>query len=824
MVRDTLSDAPAFGELLRHHRRARDLTQEALAERAGVSVRAVSDLERGARSHPYRETAILLAEALGLAGSERSALLTAARRPLPPAGPIAPVGPGARLPRPLTRLIGRGEEQREIAGLVRDDRVRLVTLTGPGGVGKTRLAVTAAAGLGDAFRDGVVFVDLAPLSDPALAVSAVADALGLTDAGAISRVETVRRRLASRQMLLVLDNFEHLLAAAPLLTDLLQAAPKVQMLVTSRATLRLHGEREYPVSPLPTPDATDPVSPEDLAGWEAVQLFAERAGEAHPGFQLTPENASAIAAICARLDGLPLAIELAAARVKLMTPANLLDRLDRRFPLLTAGMRDAPPRQRTLQAAIAWSYDLLTPEQQTLLCALSVFVGGWSLEGAEDIGARLGAPDPLDALAALVEHNLVVQDATNVAARYRLLETIRELAHDRLVTAGEEERTRRAHLAYLVQLARENDLERLDARVGERLARLQREDANLHAGIAWAIETDPESALILLTTLGPYWFLADRIGTFRDLYQRALVVAPDDRPLRLLALQQATAIANIVGDHTAMAPLAEATRALAERLGDARNVAFALMHQGDFAVSQGDAEMALSLHDAALAQFILLDDHWGMFCCITELGIAAQQRGDPEAAVEHFERLGALVAEYRLPARYQAHYLVDVADAYRQIGRHDDAMDACREALRLGQEAGWRSVTAAAQHLLCRLLLDAGVVSETPSLLLQCLVAFWETGDNWNLTQALELAAPIMVARDRPEPAARMLGAAAALREWMPYLVGADERDVLARWQGEARAILGEVAYVRAWTTGKAQPLDATVAEARALFSAMTRR
>lgn len=823
MVRDPPSDAPTFGDLLRQHRRARAVTQEALAERAGVSVRAVSDLERGARSHPYRETAAFLANALELSGSDRTAFLAAARRPLPPEGSAARASSGSRLPTPLTRLIGRNQEQREIAAMLRDERVRLLTLTGPAGVGKTRLALAAAASLGGAFRDGIVFVDLAPLAGPAQVLPAVAAALDLGDHGAIPVAEAVRRRLASRQMLLVLDNFEHLLPAAPLLSDLLQSAPESQALVTSRAVLRLQGEREYPVAPLRTPEPDALTSPEELAAWDAVRLFVERARDARPSFMVTPDNASDVAAICRRLDGLPLAIELAAARVRLLPPSSLLDRLEQRVTLLTVGMRDAPPRQRSLQAAIAWSYGLLEPQQQTLLRSLSVFVGGWSLEGAEAIGDFVGVSDPLDALAALVEQSLVVRDDSDPIPRFRLLETIRELASDRLTAAGEEDQARRAHLGYLIQLARENDLERLDAEVGNRLARLQREDANLHAGIGWALDHDPEAALQLLTSLGPYWFLADQGRIFRGLYQRALAVVPDDdRPLRLSALQNATALASIVGDHSAAATLAVETRTIAERLGDARNLAFALMHQGEIAVSEDDAETARSLHEAALARFITLNDQWGSYCCLTLLGIAAQHRGDADAAVVWFERLGALVTERRLPPRYRAHYLVDVADAYRQLGRREDAMNACREGLRLGQDAGWLSNTAVAQAVLCRLLLDDGNLVEATPLIAACLVTFWEIGDDWNLTQALEQAAPIMTAGVRPELAARLLGAAAALREAMPYPVGAGERDTLARWQDEARAALGQDAFVNAWATGQEQPLAVVVADARAVLATMT--
>jgi tetratricopeptide (TPR) repeat protein len=436
-------------------------------------------------------------------------------------------------------------------------------------------------------------------------------------------------------------------------------------------------------------------------------------------------------------------------------------------------------------------------------------------------------PDTLDALAALIEHNLVVRDDADAVPRFRLLETIREFASERLTAAGEEERARRAHLHFLLHLARENDLERLDAEVGERLSRLQQDDANLHAGIEWAIEHDPDTALALLAALGGYWYLADRKATFRTLHRRALAASagaghnPFDRAH---VLTHATAIANVTGDHATAASLAAASRAFAEQIGDARSLAYASLHEGDIAVSNGDDDGARALHEAALAQFTTLGDHGGIFHALTLLGIAAQQRGDADAAVVWFERLGALVAKHRLPARYQAHYLGNVADAYRQIGRRDEAMAACHKSLRLAQETGWRAATAGAQHLLCRLLLDGGAIAETPPLIASSLAAFWETGDHWSLAQVLELAAPIMTAMDRPEPAARLLGAAAALRDAMPYPIGAGERDALARWQGETRAALGDDAFSRAWTTGQEQPLDAIVADAQTTLAAITHR
>jgi predicted ATPase/DNA-binding XRE family transcriptional regulator len=822
MASDTTARVCTFGDLLRHHRRAGGLTQEALAERAGISVRAISDLERGSRTHPYRETATLLADALGLNGSARAALLAAARRPLAPAGVTRQTARVVQLPQPLTALIGRDEERSDIAGLLRDERIRLLTITGPGGVGKTRLAVAIAAGLDDAFRDGVLFIDLAPLSDPSQVLPTVADLFGLQDHGGIPLEEALRRSLGMRQVLLVLDNFEHLLPAALPLSDLLQAAPEVQALVTSRAALRLRGEREYSIAPLPTPDTHTTLSPEELADWDVIRLFLERARVVQPGFRITAENAPHVVAICQRLDGLPLAIELAAARVKLLSPGGLLARLERRFPLLTAGPRDAPPRQRTLQTAIAWSYELLHPTQQALLRCCAVFAGGWTLEAAESVGAFMGVANVLDAVAALVEQSLIVRDDAGLGPRYRMLETIGEFAFERLVAAGEVERARQAHLFYLLQLARENDLEQLDAQVGRRLERLRAEETNLLPSLEWAVQNDPESALALLVALGYFWFLADRSGMGRDFHERVLETdAGANRPERARVLQQAAWLASAVGDFTAVEPLAEAARTLAERFGDARTLAYARMHQGDMAMSQGDLVRTRSLLEDALGQFASLEDEWGMIICLTALGIAAQDRGDPGAAVSYFERVGAIVIERHLPAQYHAHHLVNLALAYRQLGRNELAMETCFEALRLAQEAGRMSVIAGAQGTLGQLLLDRGEVTQAAALVAESLVGFWEIGSNWDLTPVLELAAATMMAGNQAEPAARLLGAAAALREAMPYPIGAADGPMHARSLAEVSAALGEPAFRQAWIAGQAQSLSDTVAEARAVLATL---
>ena len=376
-----------FGALLRHHRLAAGLTQEALAERAGVSARGVQDLERGVRLAPRAETLRLLADALALDGAARAGLIAAAHPELisPPTARAVPLRQAA-LPVPATPLVGREGDVAAACALLRRPEVRLLTLTGPGGVGKTRLALAVAAELAGDFADGVAWIELAPTRDPALVPAVLAGVLGVRESGERPLAELLALALADRQLLLVLDNLEHLLAAAPLLAQLLAVGPHLTLLTTSRVRLRLRGEQELPVLPLALPAATEIVQPPlaGLAGVAAVRLFVERAGEVHHEFALTPENAPAVAAICRRLDGLPLAIELAAARVKLLPPAALLARLERRLPLLTGGARDLPPRQQTMRDTIAWSYDLLSEPEQTLFRHLAVFTGGCTLEAAED--------------------------------------------------------------------------------------------------------------------------------------------------------------------------------------------------------------------------------------------------------------------------------------------------------------------------------------------------------------------------------------------------------------------------------------------------------
>lgn len=477
---------PPFGVRLRRFREEAGLTQEELASRAGLTPNAIGALERGERRRPYPHTLRSLADALQLSEDQRTLLFASVQRRVTVDPPLG-ASPRTTLPVPPTPLMGRDWDITIIRALLEDNTVRLVTLTGPGGVGKTRLALEAAIRLDTHFAGGVAFVELAPVVNPALVIAAIAQALGLREAGGGSIRDLLIGHLAGRRLLLVLDNREHLLPVAPEIAGLIGDCPDLKVLTTSRAPLRVRGEREYPVGSLSVPDPTSTPNLESVLNAPSAELFLTRAQEANPGFAITHKNAAAVAAICWQLGGLPLALELAAAKTRFLGPTELLERLDQ--ALQDGGARDLPERQRTMRAALDWSYDLLSEPQRVLFRRLSIFSGGFTLEAAEAVGAggAIGAEIVLWLLGDLVEQSLVTVsvDPNDGAPRYGMLEPIRQYALGQLAEAGEEEQIRRLHAAFFSELA-ENA--RLELRMADQAAWLHRiavERDNLRATLAW---------------------------------------------------------------------------------------------------------------------------------------------------------------------------------------------------------------------------------------------------------------------------------------------------------------------------------------------------
>jgi predicted ATPase/DNA-binding XRE family transcriptional regulator len=536
--------AERFGDLLRRYRETAGCSQEELAERAGLSKNAIGTLERGERRHPYLDTLRRLAAALGLNEAERGSLAAAARaadgsppnlsRTTEPAGSARP-----SLPQYGEALIGRGREVEETLRFLRQPNVRLLTLTGTGGVGKTRLAVEVARRALAHVADGVAFVPLALVQDPRLVIPTIARTLGLRESGKRALRETLHGYLRDKELLLVLDNCEHLLQGSWIvqeMADLLVACPRIRVVATSRAPLRLHGEQEYLVPPLsvPPPDALSrtPLSVEDMARVASVQLFVRRAQQVSSAFALTPSNTRPIADICRRLDGLPLAIELASRRVRILPPAELLARLDHALQLLTGGARDRPERQQTMRAAISWSYELLEGREKTLFQRLAVFAGGWTLEAAEAVGADAGEAAEgaaategiLEALCGLVEQSLVVgEQAPELAPRYWMLEPVRQYAAERFEQSGEANAVRSRHAAYYLRLAEQGDSQLRQATQLIWLDRLEEEHANLRAALTWLLEEgESEASLRLAGALGWFWFIRGYVSEGRMWLGRAL--------------------------------------------------------------------------------------------------------------------------------------------------------------------------------------------------------------------------------------------------------------------------------------------------------------
>jgi predicted ATPase/DNA-binding winged helix-turn-helix (wHTH) protein len=681
--------------------------------------------------------------------------------------------PKHNLPYQLTSFVGREQEIAQLEELVTANR--LVTLTGAGGAGKTRLAIEVASRLVDAFADGVWLVELSALSDPHLVPEAVAQALALTDQPARPLIETLSAYLASKKLLLVLDNVEHLLEACVQFVDLtLRRSPDIAVLVTSRERLGITGELTYRVPSLTVPGTNETLTPETVSRYEGVRLFVERAKLVRPDFVLTAEDTSSVASICARLDGMPLAIELAAARLRSLSVDELSERLDQRFALLTDGSRAALPRHRTLRSMLDWSYDLLTELEQAMLRRVGVFVGGWTLASAEHVcaGEGINASDVLEQITSLVDKSLVVTDELAGATRYRMLETVRQYALDRLRNSGEESQWRGSHLAHFVTLAEEFHEEKDGPKQQLWLTRIASEHGNLRAALTWSAEWRPVEGLRLANALSAFWHIRGHLTEGRNWLTRLLDAARIDGPGRELArgMYAAAIFAVPQGDLAAGKRLLQESLALYRETDDPKGAARALGALAWLAIQQSEFPEAEVLARDSVDYARATGDRMLLFCSLAWLAIALREQGRSAEARELYEQSLAQARELGAPW--------EIGIILKEIGRAE-----CDEG----------------HHDLARKHFTEGIT------------ILHGVGNLPGVIDSLEGLASVAAATGAPRRAARLWSATDALRQEIGNVRTDNESIAYERQLKAVRAILTAEAFNEAWNEGRAMSLDDAV-------------
>ncbi|GAC1401894.1 MAG: hypothetical protein NVSMB52_15760 [Chloroflexota bacterium] len=771
------AEAETIGTLLRHFRLLAKLTQEALAERAGVSVRAVSDLERGIKTRPHAYTVDRLARGLGLSDSERNELREASRKPRfrnhGTSTRRTPIHP-TNLRHGLTSFIGRAHELVVAADMLRGETVRLLTLTGPGGTGKTRLSQHIGQALLPSFDDGVFFVSLAPIDDPALVVSAIAGVIGLRESGERPLCDELAVSLQDKEILLVLDNFEHVLAAGSDIVTLLERCEGLRALITSREPLHMYGEHQLAVAPLPVPIQYGDV--DDLQQWDSIALFCDRARAVRPDFQLSPTNSSDVVEVCRKLDGLPLALELAAARIQLLSPEALRTRLDAPLDLLRDGPQNCPARQQSVRADIDWSHALLSADERRMFRTLSVFVGTWSLRAATVVFGE-SEPVTLDLLTSLLDKSLVAcNNVSSGEPQFRMLESLREYGQDQLEAHAETSLIRQAHAEYYGTMVVQAAPELIGSNQAHWMAVLDDEHGNLRAALGWAVESaDADLGFAIVEAIWRFWAVRGHHAEGRRWTEALLAVEGSQSP------------------------------AVQHRRAEVLWIA------GAFALAQRDYPRAVTHVNQSLTLFRSLHDATGIGRSLNHLGGVELEQGNPfrayqlhEEALRHLRQSGNTIA--------MARALLNMGDVLRVLGELGKAADYLEESTMLMQSIGHVDGIAQVLVTMAEVRRAERKFDASETHFRESMVLYKSLHNKAGLAMNLEGMAAVAAALNQEQRAAQLLGLAESLRgeSNVPRQPSVEpEYDALVT---SVRDALGEVDFVAAQSVGRGLSLEHVLA------------